>query len=169
MIFASRHWSATRCAYSAGTPASVTTATPAVEAGKLVQIFQCAVFQDDVIAALTQIHGELGADKSTHFVYTPNSRTVRQVWSSSRSSAAVSSAEGSPHQLDVKIIIKGDMGQRTALDGLHVVAEAADDLDDLGQLAGFVVQREQQREAVAHGGLFAAEDDEAGGVVAVGC
>ena len=69
---------------------------PAVEAGKLVQIFQCAVFQDDVIAALTQIHGELGADKSTHFVYTPNSRTVRQVWSSSRSSAAVSSAEGSP-------------------------------------------------------------------------
>ena len=50
----------------------------------------------------------------------------------------------------------------------HVVAEAADDLDDLGQLAGFVVQCEQQREAVARGGLFAAEDDEAGGVVAVG-
>ena len=68
----------------------------AVEAGELVQVLQCAVFQDDVIAALTQIHGELGADKSTHFVYTPNSRTVRQVWSSSRSSAAVSSAEGSP-------------------------------------------------------------------------
>ena len=60
------------------------------------------------------------------------------------------------------------MGQRTALDGLHVVAEAADDLDDLSQLAGFVVQCEQQREAVAHGGLFTAEDDEAGGVVAVG-
>ena len=75
---------------------------------------------------------------------------------------------GVAHQLDVKIIIKGDMGQRTALDGLHVVAEAANDLDDLSQLAGFVIQCEQQREAVAHGGLFAAEDDEAGGVVAVG-
>ena len=75
---------------------------------------------------------------------------------------------GVAHQLDVKIIIKGDMGQRAALDGLHVVAEAANDLDDLGQLAGFVVQCEQQREAVARGGLFAAEDDEAGGVVAVG-
>ena len=54
------------------------------------------------------------------------------------------------------------MGQRTALDGLHIVAEAADDLDDLSQLAGFVVQCEQQREAVAHGGLFAAEDDGSG-------
>ena len=40
---------------------------------------------------------------------------------------------GVAHQLDVKIIIKGDMGQRTALDGLHVVAEAANDLDDLSQ------------------------------------
>ena len=60
------------------------------------------------------------------------------------------------------------MGQRTALDGFHVVAEPADDLNDLSQLAGLVVQREEQREAVAPGGLFAAEDDEAGGVVAVG-
>ena len=59
------------------------------------------------------------------------------------------------------------MGQRTALDGLHIVAEPADDLNDFGQLAGLVVQREQQREAVARRGALAAEHDEAGGVVAV--
>ena len=69
---------------------------PAVQPGELVQVFQRAALDDDVIAALAQIHGQLGSDKITHFVYTPNSRTVRQVWSSSRSSAAVSSAVGSP-------------------------------------------------------------------------
>ena len=60
------------------------------------------------------------------------------------------------------------MGQRAALDGLHIVAAGTDDLDDLSQLAGLVVHREQQREAVARRGLFAAEDDEPGGVVAIG-
>ena len=60
------------------------------------------------------------------------------------------------------------MGQRTALDGFHVITEPADDLNDLGQLAGLVVHGEQQGEPVARRGLFAAEDDEAGGVVAVG-
>ena len=68
----------------------------AVQPGKLVQVFQRAALDDDVIAALAQIHGQLGSDKFTHLVYTPNSRTVRQVRSSSRSSAAVSSAVGSP-------------------------------------------------------------------------
>ena len=61
-----------------------------------VQVFQRAALDDDVVAALAQIHGQLGSDKFTHLVYTPNSRTVRQVRSSSRSSAAVSSAVGSP-------------------------------------------------------------------------
>ena len=68
----------------------------AVQPGELIQIFQRAVLQDDIIAALAQIHGELGSDKVAHLLYTPNSRTVRQVWFSSRSSAAVSSAVGSP-------------------------------------------------------------------------
>ena len=68
----------------------------AVQPGKLVQIFQGAAFYDDIVAALAQVHGQLGSDKSTHFVYTPNSRTVRQVRSSSRSSAAVSPAAASP-------------------------------------------------------------------------
>ena len=68
----------------------------AVQPGELVQVFQRAALDDDVIAALAQIHGQLGSDKFTHLVYTPNSRTVRQVRSSSRSSAAVSSAVGSP-------------------------------------------------------------------------
>ena len=75
---------------------------------------------------------------------------------------------GVSHQLDIKIIIKGDVGQRAALDGLHIVAAGTDDLNDLGQLAGLVVQREQQGEPVARRGLFAAEDDEPGGVVAIG-
>ena len=69
---------------------------PAVQPGELVQVFQRAALDDDVVAALAQIHGQLGSDKFTHLVYTPNSRTVRQVRSSSRSSAAVSSAVGSP-------------------------------------------------------------------------
>ena len=69
---------------------------PAVQPGELVQVFQRAALDDDVVAALTQIHGQLGSDKITHFVYTPNSRTVRQVRSSSRSSAAVSPAAASP-------------------------------------------------------------------------
>ena len=69
---------------------------PAVQPGELVQVFQRAALDDDVVAALAQIHGQLGSDKITHFVYTPNSRTVRQVRSSSRSSAAVSPAAASP-------------------------------------------------------------------------
>ena len=69
---------------------------PAVQPGKLIQVFQRAALDDDVVAALAQIHGQLGSDKITHFVYTPNSRTVRQVRSSSRSSAAVSPAAASP-------------------------------------------------------------------------
>src|SRR5699024_11225843 len=44
----------------------------------------------------------------------------------------------------------------------------ADLLDDGGQLARLVVHREQEGKAVAAGGLFPADDDEAGGVVAVG-
>ena len=69
---------------------------PAVQPGKLVQVFQRAALDDDVIAALAQIHGEFGSDKFAHFVYTPNKRTVRQVRSSSCSRAPVSSAVGSP-------------------------------------------------------------------------
>ena len=45
---------------------------------------------------------------------------------------------GVSHQLDIKIIIKGDVGQRAALDGLHIVAAGTDDLNDLGQLAGLL-------------------------------
>ena len=74
---------------------------------------------------------------------------------------------GVAHQLDVKVVIKGDVGQRAALDGLHIVAAGTDDLDDLRQLAGLVVHREKQREPVARRGLFPAEDDEAGGVIAI--
>ena len=55
-----------------------------------------------------------------------------------------------------------------ALDGLHIEAAGTDDLDHLAQLAGLVVHREQQREPVARRGLFAAEHDEPGGVVAIG-
>ena len=75
---------------------TITDGHPAVEAGKLVEVLQSPVFQDDVIAVLTQIHGELGSEQFAHFVYTPNSRTVRQGSFSARSSAAVSSAVGSP-------------------------------------------------------------------------
>ena len=50
----------------------------AVQPGELVQVFQRAALDDDVIAALAQIHGELCPDEIAHFVYTPNSRTVRQ-------------------------------------------------------------------------------------------
>ena len=35
-------------------------------------------FQDDIITALAQIHGERCPDEIAHYVYTPNSRTVRQ-------------------------------------------------------------------------------------------
>ena len=34
--------------------------------------------RDSIITALAQIHGELCPDEIAHFVYTPNSRTVRQ-------------------------------------------------------------------------------------------
>ena len=60
---------------------------------------------------------------------------------------------GVAHQLHIKVIIKGDMGHRAALDGLHIVAAGTDDLDDLGQLAGLVVHGEQQGEPVARCGL----------------
>ena len=75
---------------------------------------------------------------------------------------------GVAHQLHVKIIFKRHMRHGPALDGLHIEAAGTDDLDHLAQLAGFVVHREQQREPVAAGRLFAAEHDKAGGVVAVG-
>ena len=75
---------------------------------------------------------------------------------------------GVAHQLDIKIIFKGHMRHGPALDGFHIEAAGTDDLDHLGEFAGLVVHGEQQREAVARRGLFAADHDKAGGVVAVG-
>ena len=65
------------------------------------------------------------------------------------------------------------MRQRAALDVFHIEALLADQADDVGQLAGLVVDREQQRQAAAggrgqrRGGVGAGDDKEAGGVVAV--
>ena len=60
------------------------------------------------------------------------------------------------------------MRHGAALDGLHIEAAGTDDLNPLRQLAGLVIHREKQGEPVARRGLFAAEHDEPGGVVAVG-
>ena len=60
------------------------------------------------------------------------------------------------------------MGHGAAFDGFHIEAAGTDDLDHLAQLAGLVVHGKQQREPVAARGLFAAEHDKTGGVVAVG-
>ena len=70
---------------------------PAVQIGQLVQVLKGAPPQGDVVTAGAQVHGQLAAKCGfTHFVYTPNIRTVRQVRSSSRSRASLSALAGSP-------------------------------------------------------------------------